>query len=136
MSSPETFGTIIKGDIPVLVDFFAEWCGPCKMMPPILEQVRDKLGGKVRIIKIDVDKNQKLASSFNVSSVNACYILKGGDKMEAAWCSTSQRAGGAVTEAYKLIICSIFSYPKYTFYEKVLSSFTRGFAFFVFCTNN
>ena len=78
MSIPETFGTIIKGDIPVLVDFFAEWCGPCKMMPPILDQVRGKLGDKVRIIKIDVDKNQKLASAFNVSSVPTLAIfLKG-----------------------------------------------------------
>ena len=78
MSNPETFGTIINGDMPVLVDFFAEWCGPCKMMPPILDQVRAKLGDQVRIIKIDVDKNQKLASAFNVSSVPTLAIfLKG-----------------------------------------------------------
>jgi len=79
MSSPETFATIINGDLPVLVDFFAEWCGPCKMMPPILEQVRDKLGGKVRIIKIDVDKNQKLALELNVSSVPTLAIFSKGE---------------------------------------------------------
>lgn len=79
MSNPETFGTIINGDVPVLVDFFAEWCGPCKMMPPILDQVRGKLGDKVRIIKIDVDKNQKLASAFNVSSVPTLAIFVKGE---------------------------------------------------------
>lgn len=79
MSNPETFGTIINGDVPVLVDFFAEWCGPCKMMLPILDQVRSKLGDKVRIIKIDVDKNQKLASAFNVSSVPTLAIFVKGE---------------------------------------------------------
>ncbi len=79
MSNPETFGTIINGDVPVLVDFFAEWCGPCKMMPPILDQVRSKLGDQVRIIKIDVDKNQKLASAFNVSSVPTLAIFVKGE---------------------------------------------------------
>ena len=79
MSNSETFGTIINGDVPVLVDFFAEWCGPCKMMPPILDQVRSKLGDKVRIIKIDVDKNQKLASAFNVSSVPTLAIFVKGE---------------------------------------------------------
>ena len=79
MSNPETFGTIINGHVPVLVDFFAEWCGPCKMMPPILDQVRSKLGDKVRIIKIDVDKNQKLASAFNVSSVPTLAIFVKGE---------------------------------------------------------
>ena len=69
MSNTESFGTIIKGDKPVLVDFFATWCGPCKMMHPILEQVSKQLGDQVRIVKIDVDKNQQLASQFQVSSV-------------------------------------------------------------------
>ena len=95
MSSPETFGTIIKGDIPVLVDFFAEWCGPCKMMPPILDQVRGKLGDKVRIIKIDVDKNQKLASAFNVSSVPTLAIfLKG----EIKWRQPGVQQANALVE--------------------------------------
>ena len=78
MSTTETFGTIINGDKPVLVDFFATWCGPCKMMPPILEKVHEKLGDQVRIIKIDVDKNQKLASELNVSSVPTLAIFQNG----------------------------------------------------------
>ena len=79
MSTTETFGSIIKGDKPVLVDFFATWCGPCKMMPPILEQVNKQLGEQVRIIKIDVDKNQQLASQLNVSSVPTLAIFKNGE---------------------------------------------------------
>jgi thioredoxin 1 len=79
MSNTETFGSIINGELPVLVDFFAEWCGPCKMMQPILSQVHDKLGNKVRIIKIDIDKNPKLATELNISSVPTLAIFQKGD---------------------------------------------------------
>jgi thioredoxin 1 len=79
MSNVETFGSIINGETPVLVDFFAEWCGPCKMMPPILTQVHEKLGDKVRIIKIDVDKNPQLATELNVSSVPTLAIFHKGE---------------------------------------------------------
>ena len=85
MSNIETFGSIINGEKPVLVDFFAEWCGPCKMMPPILQQVHQQMGDKVRIIKIDVDRNQQLASELNVSSVPTLAIfLKGEIKWRQA----------------------------------------------------
>jgi thioredoxin 1 len=79
MANVETFGSIINGETPVLVDFFATWCGPCKMMPPILNQVHEKLGDKVRIIKIDVDKNQQLATALNVSSVPTLAIFVKGE---------------------------------------------------------
>lgn len=98
MSNPETFGTIINGDVPVLVDFFAEWCGPCKMMPPILDQVRAKLGDQVRIIKIDVDKNQKLASAFNVSSVPTLAIFVKG---EIKWRQPGVQQANALVELLK-----------------------------------
>jgi thioredoxin 1 len=78
MSVVETFGSIINGDTPVLVDFFAEWCGPCKMMSPILSQVHTQMGDKVRIIKIDIDKNQQLASELNVSSVPTIALFHKG----------------------------------------------------------
>jgi thioredoxin 1 len=75
----ETFGAIIKGETPVLVDFFATWCGPCKMMQPILEQLHKIVGDKVRIIKIDVDKNQQLAAELQVSSVPTLAIFHKGE---------------------------------------------------------
>ncbi len=98
MSTTETFGSIIKGDKPVLVDFFATWCGPCKMMPPILEQVHNQLGEQVRIIKIDVDKNQQLASQLNVSSVPTLAIFKNG---EIKWRQPGVQQAGALVSLLK-----------------------------------
>jgi thioredoxin 1 len=98
MSTTETFGSIIKGDKPVLVDFFATWCGPCKMMPPILEQVHNQLGDQVRIIKIDVDKNQQLASQLSVSSVPTLAIFKNG---EIKWRQPGVQQAGALVNLLK-----------------------------------
>ena len=98
MSNTETFGTIIKGDKPVLVDFFATWCGPCKMMQPILEQVSNQLGDQVRIVKIDVDKNQQLASQLQVSSVPTLAIFKNG---EIVWRQPGVQPANAIAEKLK-----------------------------------
>lgn len=74
----ESFGNIIRGDLPVLVDFTAEWCGPCKMMKPVLEELHLRMGSKVRILKIDIDKSPAAANSFQVQSVPTLILFQNG----------------------------------------------------------
>ncbi len=75
----ENFNDIIKSDSLTLVDFFATWCGPCKMMHPVLEQLKDDLGESIRIIKLDVDKNENLSMQYNIQSVPTLMLFKNGD---------------------------------------------------------
>lgn len=74
----ETFNEIIQGELPVLVDFFATWCGPCKAMTPIVESLGKELNGKARVIKIDIDKNQAVANQYQIQSVPTFLIFKKG----------------------------------------------------------
>lgn len=73
------FSEIIKGETPTLVDFFAEWCGPCKMMKPILEDLKSNMGENVKILKIDVDQNPQIASVFQIQSVPTMILFKNGN---------------------------------------------------------
>jgi thioredoxin 1 len=73
-----SFGEIIQGHKPVLVDFSAEWCGPCKQMPPILKDLKDKMGDSVTILKMDVDRNPAVAQSYGIQSVPTLIVFRDG----------------------------------------------------------
>ena len=76
------FNQLINDDKPTLVDFFATWCGPCRMQAPILEEVKQRIGDKANILKVDSDQNNPLALQYNVRSVPTLILFKGG---EAVW---------------------------------------------------
>ena len=74
-----SFKEIIKGEIPVLVDFHADWCGPCQTMNPIIDEIKNLYGEKIRVIKINVDKNQAASQKYKVRGVPTFLLFKGGE---------------------------------------------------------
>ncbi len=75
------FSEIINSNKPVLIDFHATWCGPCKMLAPVLKEVKSSLGDRISIIKIDVDKNQQLASQYQVRGVPTMILFQNGQQL-------------------------------------------------------
>lgn len=92
----QTFSEIIRGDKPVLVDFYADWCGPCKMMAPVIEQFSKEMGDKIRILKVDVDRNPLAASTYHVQGIPTMMLFKNGNVL---WRQAGVVPGHALRQA-------------------------------------
>ena len=97
----ESFNDIINGDKPVLVDFHATWCGPCKIMSPTIESIGKELSGQARVLKIDVDKNEAVANLYRIQSVPTLIIFKKG---EIVWRISGVMDKNALMEQIKKFI--------------------------------
>ena len=95
------FEKLIASDRPTLVDMFATWCGPCKMMHPVLEEVKQAIGDKATIIKVDVDENQALAQQYQVRAVPTLMIFKSG---ALVWQQSGYQPASAIMDALRQFI--------------------------------
>ncbi|MGL1889681.1 MAG: thioredoxin [Reichenbachiella sp.] len=91
------FAEMINGDQPVLVDFYADWCGPCKMMAPVLDELSKEVSGQAKVLKVDVDKNQKASQVYQIKSIPTIILFKKG---KVVW----RHSGTAGKEQLKSII--------------------------------
>ena len=91
---------VLQSDTPVLVDFWAEWCGPCKMIAPILEDVAKEYAGKIQITKMDVDANQAIPAKFGIRGIPTLIVFKGGQEQERIVGAVSREAIAKVIEKY------------------------------------
>jgi len=97
-ASRQSFTDLINSGKPVLVDFFAVWCGPCKMMPPILDEVKKEMGDSIHVIKIDVDRNQSAAATFGIQGVPTLIVFQHGKIM---WRQSGVVPAGQIIQVLK-----------------------------------
>lgn len=76
----EQFDELLKGDRPVVCDFYAAWCGPCKMLAPVMEEMSEKYGDKAEFVKVDIDENMPLAARYGIMSIPLVAVFKGGEQ--------------------------------------------------------
>ncbi|GAB3166202.1 thioredoxin [Myceligenerans halotolerans] len=94
---------VLESDVPVLVDFWATWCGPCRMVAPILEELSEEYGGKIKIVKLDTDENQATAMAYNVVSIPTLNVYQGGKVVKSI---VGARPKRALTEEIESVLAS------------------------------
>jgi len=95
---------VIKSDLPVLVDFWAEWCAPCRMMTPIVEAVAGKFVGKAKIVKVNVDENQSVTQRFGIKGIPTMIVFKGGKEAERLVGATNEQAVARIIEEHLNVV--------------------------------